>query len=152
MSKIMDVFFEDNQTFQEGGGFTSKLLPKRLTKAGIFAGMGIGVGVGVGKEMFKMHNRLKAGPTTYQGGPVRMTDNFDSGAVEAISNVTKDPKIQQEMIKNMLKDKYSIRPRFKAMCHVITCAGNIVTSTRYRFLNVPAILNEFCSLLVRSLP
>lgn len=108
MSKIMNTFFEDNQTFQEGGGLTSKLLPKRLTKIGVFAGMGIGVGVGVGKEMFKMHNRLKAGPATYQGGPVRMTDNFDSGAVEAIANISKDPKIQQDMLKHTLREKDSL--------------------------------------------
>ena len=108
MSKIVDFFFENNTPFEEGGGVTSKLIPKRLTKAGIFAGMGIGIGVGVGKEMFKMHNRLKAGPVTYQGGPARMTNNFSSGTIEAIMNVTDDPKIQQEMIKNTLKNTSSL--------------------------------------------
>ena len=104
----MGLIFENNQTFQEGGGLTSVLLPKRLTKFGVGLGIGVGTAASMGTEMFKMHNQMKVGKVTYQGGPQRMTDNFNSGAIEAIANVTDDPKIQQEMISKVLKNSDSL--------------------------------------------
>lgn len=97
----MGVFFEKNLTFAEGGGVTSKIIPYRLTGLGIAAGFGVGAAASLGKEMIQQHNRMKAGPVSYEGGPARMTHNVTSGAVEAIKQASNDPAVQADMLKQM---------------------------------------------------
>lgn len=99
----MGVFFEPNLTIAEGGGLTSKIVPYRLTGAGIAAGFGVGAAASFGKEIFAHSNRLKMGPVTYAGGPARMTRNVTSGAVEAIKEATNDPTVQADMLRKMIK-------------------------------------------------
>lgn len=104
----MGIFLENNVPWNEGGGLTSKIIPKRLTGAGIAVGMVAGGAASLGKEMLTAHNRIKAGPIKYTGGPARMTHNVTSGAVEAIQQVTNDPEIQADMLKKITKDTSSI--------------------------------------------
>ena len=98
----MPKILQPNQTIQEGGGLTSVIVPKQLTKLGVGIGFGVMAGATLGVEMFKQHNKMKMGPVSYTGGPDRMTHNITSGAVEAIQQVTKDPAVQQDMIKKMM--------------------------------------------------
>lgn len=104
----MGVFFDPNIPFEQGGGLTSKLIPHQLNKRGIAAGFGIMGAASIGREMFIQHNRMKMGPITYTGGPSRMTNNFSSGAVEAIQKVTKDPEVQADMLKKILRTQDGI--------------------------------------------
>lgn len=103
----MGVFFEKNIPFEEGGGITSKIIPYRFTKAGIGAGFAISGAAALGKEMLVQHNKVKMGPVSYGGGPARMTNNLSSGAIEAIKEVTKDPQVQQDMLRKVLHDSDS---------------------------------------------
>lgn len=100
----MGIFFEKNVPFEEGGGLTSKLIPYRFTKAGIGLGFAVSGAASIGKEMLVQHNKIKMGPVSYGGGPTRMTNSFTSGAIEAIKETTKDPQIQQDMIRKVLHD------------------------------------------------
>lgn len=104
----MGFLLTNNLTMAEGGGFTSKVVPKVLGKGGIAAGFALGGAATIGKEMFANHNRLKAGPMTYTGGLSRMTHKVSSGAIEAIQGVTNDPAIQADMIKKMMKNNDTI--------------------------------------------
>lgn len=94
---------KNNRTFSEGGGLTSILLPKQFTKLGLglFA-VGSGA-VSFGKEALASHNKLAMGDIIYTGGPARMTNNFSSGAIEAIKDVTSDPALQADMLKKVTK-------------------------------------------------
>lgn len=100
--------FINNLTFEEGGGITSKLIPKQLSKTGLKVGVGISAAVSLGKEMVSQHNRLKAGPITYGGGLTRMTTKINSGALEAIQDVTNDPQIQADMLKKILRTRDNV--------------------------------------------
>ena len=99
----MGLFFEPNVPLAEGGGLTSKIIPYRLTNAGIAAGFGVGAAASLGTEMLRQHNRLKMGPISYEGGPARMTHNITSGAVEAIQKVTNDPEVQADMLRKIAR-------------------------------------------------
>ena len=98
----MGILFKKNLTFAEGGGLTSKLVPYQLTKTGIGVGMGIGSAAALGSEMLANRNRMRMGPITYTGGPARMTNNFSSGAIEAIQESTNDPAVRADMLKRIL--------------------------------------------------
>ena len=98
----MGILFKKNLTFAEGGGLTSKLVPYQLTKTGIGVGMGIGSAAALGSEMLANRNIMKMGPITYTGGPARMTNNFSSGAIEAIQEATNDPAVRADMLKRIL--------------------------------------------------
>lgn len=101
----MGFWFKPNKTFAEGGGLTSILIPKQLGKGGVAVGMGV-LGVGaVAEQAFASHNRLKAGPIRYGGGPARMTNQFSSGMVEAINNATDDPAIKADMINHIMHNR-----------------------------------------------
>ncbi len=99
----MGLLFKPNRTFAEGGGVTSILIPKNLTKVGVAAGFGVGAGAALGSEMLRQHNRIKMGPISYEGGAARMTRNITSGAVEAINEVTNDPAVRADMLSKMLR-------------------------------------------------
>lgn len=99
----MGIFFERNLTLAQGGGFTSKIIPYRLTGAGIAAGFVVGAAASLGTEMLRQHNKMKAGPVSYDGGPARMTHNVTSGAVEAIKEATNDPAVQADMLRKMTR-------------------------------------------------
>lgn len=99
----MGVFFQPNRTVEEGGGFTSKLIPYQLTKTGVAVGFGVGAAAALGTEMLRQHNKMKMGPVSYEGGPARMTHNVTSGAVEAIKEATNDPAVQADMLKKMVR-------------------------------------------------
>ena len=99
----MGAFLTNNVPFNEGGGLTSVLVPKRLTKAGIGGMFALSGAASIGKEMFIASNIRKMGPVSYTGGPARMTDSFDSGAIQAIKQATKDPNVQQDMLRKILK-------------------------------------------------
>ena len=98
----MGILFKKNLTFAEGGGLTSKLVPYQLTKTGIGVGMGLTGAASLGSEMLANRNRMKMGPITYTGGPARMTNNFSSGAIEAIQEATNDPAVRADMLKRIL--------------------------------------------------
>lgn len=98
----MGILFKKNLTFAEGGGLTSKLVPYQLTKTGIGVGMGIGSAAALGSEMLANRNRMRMGPIIYTGGPARMTNNFSSGAIEAIQEATNDPAVRADMLKRIL--------------------------------------------------
>ena len=98
----MGVLFKKNLTFAEGGGLTSKLVPYQLTKTGIGVGMGLTGAASLGSEMLANRNRMRMGPITYTGGPARMTNNFSSGAIEAIQEATNDPAVRADMLKRIL--------------------------------------------------
>ena len=98
----MGVLFKKNLTFAEGGGLTSKLVPYQLTKTGIGVGMGLTAAASLGSEMLANRNRMRMGPITYTGGPARMTNNFSSGAIEAIQEATNDPAVRADMLKRIL--------------------------------------------------
>lgn len=99
----MGAFLTNNIPFNEGGGLTSVLIPKRLTKAGIGSMFALSGAASIGKEMFIASNIRKMGPVSYTGGPARMTNSFDSGAIQAIKQATKDPNVQQDMLRKILK-------------------------------------------------
>lgn len=99
----MGILFKKNLTFAEGGGLTSKLVPYQLTKTGIGVGMGITSAAALGSEMLANRNRMRMGPITYTGGPARMTNNFSSGAIEAIQEATNDPAVRADMLKRILR-------------------------------------------------
>ena len=99
----MGLFFKPNLTFKEGGGLTSKIIPYQLTKAGVAVGFGVGAAAAIGTEMSRQHNKMQMGPVSYDGGPDRMTHNITSGAIEAIQQTTKDPAVQADMIRKMLR-------------------------------------------------
>ena len=48
----MGAFLTNNVPFNEGGGLTSVLVPKRLTKAGIGGMFALSGAASIGKEMF----------------------------------------------------------------------------------------------------
>lgn len=98
----MGILFKKNLTFAEGGGLTSKLVPYQLTKTGIGVGMGLTAAASLGSEMLANRNRMRMGPITYTGGPARMTNNFSSGAIEAIQEATNDPAVRADMLKRIL--------------------------------------------------
>ena len=98
----MGILFKKNLTFAEGGGLTSKLVPYQLTKTGIGVGMGLTGAAALGSEMLANRNRMRMGPITYTGGPARMTNNFSSGAIEAIQEATNDPAVRADMLKRIL--------------------------------------------------
>ncbi len=102
-------FIKPNRTFAEGGGLTSKLIPYQLDKAGMVAGVGaVAVGGTLGAEMMRRHNQMQLGKIVYTGGPARMTDNFSSGAIEAIQQITKDPEVQADMLKKIVRTQDSV--------------------------------------------
>lgn len=103
MKSINNAFIQNNQTFAEGGGLTSYILPYRMGPASIGLTFSSMYAVKLGQDLWAEHNKLKAGPIRYTGGPARMTSNFDSGIVEAIRDVSDDPAVQQDMLKRTMK-------------------------------------------------
>lgn len=100
--------FTDNLSFAQGGGLTSRIIPKVFDKPGIALGFGLTQGAVVGRNLLAQHNKLKAGPMTYTGGPAKMTSNFDSGAVEAIMKSTNDPETRADIVRHMLRSQETI--------------------------------------------
>ena len=101
-------FIKPNRSFASGGGVTSNILHHQLGKKGVLIGFGaLGV-AGVTAGAMDIKNQKEMGPVTYQGGPTRMTNMYGTGAIQAINDMTDDPEVRAEMVKNIMHDNTSI--------------------------------------------
>lgn len=94
-------FIRPNRSFLKGGGATAKLLPFQLGKGGVAVGLGVLGVAGIATAGIDNHNQKSIGQVSYSG-PARMTGMFNSGAVEAINQMTDDPEVKADMLSRMM--------------------------------------------------
>ena len=105
---LKTAFLKPNRTLAAGGGITSNIIPFQLNKKGVALGIAGLAGIGFVTAGLDNKHRMDMGPVTYQGGPARMTSQLNTGAVQAINQITDDPEVRADMLKNIMHDNTSI--------------------------------------------
>ena len=117
---LINVLTTDNK-FADGGGFSSYLVPKKLSGVGIGVVIGGSTLYGVGKPALQSRNRVKAGDISYLQGMTRMTGTFNTGVVPAMKNISNgDYEIFSDLAKDVVSspkllgkiDDYGVTPQF----------------------------------------
>jgi hypothetical protein len=80
---ILNTFTMPNK-MDNGGGFSSLLIRRRLNPVGGLTVMGVAGGAALFNEGLKGRNRAALGRVSYSDGMARMTSSFTSGAVPAM--------------------------------------------------------------------
>lgn len=90
-------------SFTDGGGISSLLVPVQLTGTGAALVTGATTAFSLAKTAQQGFNKAKTGYVTYSNGPVRMTGSFNSGAVETMKRASGgNYRIFSEMAENVL--------------------------------------------------
>ena len=96
--KMLSKVVKKVPTIKQGG---ESILPYKLNKAGSALFLGAATVASIAPAAIEGHNKVKMGRISYGGGPDRMTNNFSSGAREAMMKLSKG---NYEAFSEMAKD------------------------------------------------
>jgi len=82
---INNHLMTNNLPFDQGGGFSSLLMPRVLNKRGVFGFLGVSTIASGIDTAVKMANESKMGSVSYSDGMARMTKSFVTGAKKVMN-------------------------------------------------------------------